>query len=116
MDKQRSFSVYLLWAFGIAWVLQVMAGMLYRKGNGAAYTIILAVSMFAPMLAVLLTKGKAEGHGLEAEDQGKHSLDPGGVACAGRFGHSGRGPLFPAGAGGFGPAVHSPLCGPGGGG
>ena len=56
MDKQRSFSVYLLWAFVIAWVLQVMAGMLYRKGNGAAYTIILAVSMFVPMLAVLLAK------------------------------------------------------------
>ena len=63
MDKQRSFSVYLLWAFGIAWGLQVMAGLLYRKGNGAAYTNILAVSMFAPMLAVLLAKGELRGMG-----------------------------------------------------
>lgn len=63
MEKKRSFLAYLLWAFGIAWVLQIMAGMLYRKGNAAAYTIILAVSMFAPMLAVLLAKGKLEGMG-----------------------------------------------------
>ena len=70
MDRQRSFSVYLLWAFGIAWVLQVMAGMLYRKGNGAAYTIILAVSMFAPMLAVLLAKGKLRGMGWKPRIKG----------------------------------------------
>ena len=70
MDKQRSFSVYLLWAFGIAWGLQVMAGMLYRKGNGAAYTIILAVSMFAPMLAVLLAKGKLRGMGWKPRIKG----------------------------------------------
>ena len=52
MEKERSLLAYLLWAFGIAWVLQITAGVLYRKGNAAAYTIILAVSMFAPMLAV----------------------------------------------------------------
>ena len=63
MKNRRSFLAYLLWAFGIAWVLQVTAGILYRKGNGAAYTMILAVSMFAPMLAVLLAKGKLKGMG-----------------------------------------------------
>ena len=62
-ERKLALRAYLLWAFGIAWVLQIMAGILYRSGNGAAYTMVLAVSMFAPMLAVLLAKGKLKGMG-----------------------------------------------------
>ena len=62
-ESKKKFFAYLLWAFAIAWVFQAAAGLLYRSGNGAAYTMVLAVSMFAPMLAVLLAKGKLRGMG-----------------------------------------------------
>lgn len=61
--SKKRFFAYLLWAFLLAWILQVTAGVLYRKGNLAAYSPVLAVSMFAPMLAVLLAKGKLKGMG-----------------------------------------------------
>lgn len=62
-ETKNRLIAYLLYAFGIAWVLQLAAGLLYRRGNLAFYSPILAVSMFAPMLAVLLSKGKLKGMG-----------------------------------------------------
>lgn len=51
----KKLSKYLLWAFGVAWVLQIIAGILYRKGNSMGYSILLAVSMFAPLLAAVMS-------------------------------------------------------------
>ena len=62
-ERQLALRAYLLWAFGIAWVLQITAGMLYRSGHLLAYSPLLALSMFSPMLAVLLAKGKLKGMG-----------------------------------------------------
>lgn len=52
----KRLSKYLLWAFGAAWILQIIAGMLYRNGNSMAYSAVLALSMFAPLLAAALSK------------------------------------------------------------
>ena len=62
-ERKLALRAYLLWAFGIAWVLQITAGMLYRSGHLLAYSPLLALSMFSPMLAVLLAKGKLKGMG-----------------------------------------------------
>ena len=51
----KKLSKYLLWAFGVAWVFQIIAGILYRKGNSISYSVLLAVSMFAPLLAAVLS-------------------------------------------------------------
>ena len=51
----KKLSKYLLWAFGAAWVLQIIAGVLYRKGNSMGYSVVLAVSMFVPLLAAVLS-------------------------------------------------------------
>ena len=51
----KKLSKYLLWAFGVAWVFQIIAGILYRKGNSMSYSILLAVSMFAPLFAAVLS-------------------------------------------------------------
>lgn len=51
----KKLSKYLLWAFGVAWVFQIIAGILYRKGNSMSYSVLLAVSMFAPLLAAVLS-------------------------------------------------------------
>ena len=48
-------AVYLLWAFGIAWILQIAAGMMFRAGAGLACSALLAVSMFAPLFAAVLS-------------------------------------------------------------
>ena len=51
----KKLSKYLLWAFGVAWVFQIIAGILYRKGNSMSYSVLLAVSMFAPLFAAVLS-------------------------------------------------------------
>lgn len=51
----KKLSKYLLWAFGAAWVFQIIAGILYRKGNSMSYSVLLAVSMFAPLFAAVLS-------------------------------------------------------------
>ena len=43
----KKLSKYLLWAFGVAWVFQIIAGILYRKGNSMSYSVLRAVSMFS---------------------------------------------------------------------
>ncbi len=52
----KKLSRYLLFAFAIAWALQIIAGIFYRQGENAAYQLILASSMFAPIFAIKLSK------------------------------------------------------------
>ena len=53
--EKQGFSLYFLLAFGMAWLLQVYASLLLlRDGNAAAYQLLLAVSMFCPLVSVLL--------------------------------------------------------------
>ena len=51
----KKLSKYLLWAFGAAWILQIIAGILFRKGNSISYSVLLALSMFAPLLASVMS-------------------------------------------------------------
>ena len=51
----KKLSKYLLWAFGAAWVFQIIAAVLYRKGNSMGYSALLALSMFAPLLASVMS-------------------------------------------------------------
>lgn len=61
--KQNALTAYLLWAFVIAWALQIAAGLMYRRGNGIVYTALLSLSMFAPMLAAVLSGAGLRGMG-----------------------------------------------------
>lgn len=54
----KKLSKYLLWAFGTAWILQIIAGVLYRKGNSMSYSVLLALSMFAPLLAAAMSRSE----------------------------------------------------------
>ena len=55
--EKQGFGLYLLLAFGMAWLLQVYASLLLlRDGNAAAYQLLLAVSMFCPLVSVLLVQ------------------------------------------------------------
>lgn len=53
--KDKQLRTYLLWAFGLAWPLQLLASWFaVQKGNATAFTYILALVMFAPLAAALL--------------------------------------------------------------
>ena len=55
--EKRGLGLYLLAAFGLAWLLQVYASLLFiRDGSAAAYQALLAVSMFCPLAGTLLAK------------------------------------------------------------
>lgn len=56
MTENKSLRAYLLLAFAIAWALQVIASIMLQKGFTAVYSMILAVSMFAPLVAALISK------------------------------------------------------------
>ena len=52
---------YLAWTFGIAYVIQIGVGLLYRSGSGAVGQIIMAVMMYVPLLGVFLSGGRPAG-------------------------------------------------------
>ena len=68
--KKDHLVAYLLWAFGIAWILQIAAGMMYRVGAGLAYTALLSVSMFAPLLAAVLSRAGVKAMGWKPRIKG----------------------------------------------
>lgn len=61
--KDNTLRKYLLWAFALAWPLQILASRMALQGNQAGFTITLAVSMFAPLAAVWLATGSLRGVG-----------------------------------------------------
>lgn len=73
MQEKKKTVIYLIWAFTIAWILQIIAsagvyaaantqGMTAAIGN-LIFTGVLAVSMYAPFAAVLLAKYPLKGMG-----------------------------------------------------
>ena len=55
--EKQGFGLYFLLAFGLAWLLQVYASLLLlRDGNATAYQLLLVVSMFCPLVSVLLVQ------------------------------------------------------------
>lgn len=69
--KDKQLRAYLLWAFVIAWPLQAVAARFARQGQTAVFQLLLAVSMFAPMAAVLLAKIPLRDMGWRPRLQGK---------------------------------------------
>ena len=54
--KDKTLRSYLIWAFALAWPLQGLASWLAARGNSNGFTLVLALSMFAPLAALLLAK------------------------------------------------------------
>ena len=55
--EKQGFGLYFLLAFGLAWLCQVYASLqLIQNGNATAYQMLLAVSMFCPLVAALVSK------------------------------------------------------------
>ena len=55
--EKQSMAIYFLLAFGLACLCQVYASLqLIQNGNATAYQMLLAVSMFCPLVAALVSK------------------------------------------------------------
>ena len=73
LQEKKKTIIYLIWAFAIAWALQVIAGVtvnvtanstgLTSTLGNLIFTGVLAVSMYAPFAAVLLAKYPLKGMG-----------------------------------------------------
>lgn len=66
----KKFVKYIIGSFGIAWVLQVVASMMAWKGNQIAFSMILAVSMYAPFVGTLLAGIPLRGMGWKPKFKG----------------------------------------------
>lgn len=62
MDKKK-FTIYMIFAFGLAWVIQIIASIFARSGNVMAFQLLLMVCMFMPFLATLIAKIPLKGMG-----------------------------------------------------
>ena len=62
MDKKK-FTIYMIFAFGLAWVIQIIASIFARNGNVAVFQLLLMVCMFMPFLAALIAKIPLKGMG-----------------------------------------------------
>lgn len=68
-DK-RKLTKYLIWTFTVAWILQVIGSIFARQGNQMAFTLVLSVSMFAPMLGAVMAKIPLKGMGFKPKLKG----------------------------------------------
>lgn len=62
---------YLVWTFLIAWVMQVVAAVLYRNGIAVVGQLLIAAMMFVPLLGVLLSGQSLSGMGWKPCLKGK---------------------------------------------
>ena len=62
---------YLVWTFLIAWITQIIASVFYQKGLVMVFQLIIAVTMFVPLLGVLLSGQKLPGMGWKPRLKGK---------------------------------------------
>ena len=62
---------YLIWTFLIAYIMQVIVAIFYRNGLAMVGKLVLAVTMFAPLLGVLLSGQKLSGMGWKPHLKGK---------------------------------------------
>jgi hypothetical protein len=54
--SKKQFIIYLIVAFGLAWILQIVASIFANKGNEIVFRGILAGCMYMPFLGVLVAR------------------------------------------------------------
>ena len=72
--NKKATTKYLVWAFLIAWIMQVMVALLARNGLALAGRLVTAVMMFVPLLGVLLSGQSLAGMGWKPRLKGKIKL------------------------------------------
>lgn len=61
--SRKQFTIYMIVAFGLAWILEIIASILGNNGNQNVFSIILIITMFMPFLGVLIARIPLKGMG-----------------------------------------------------
>lgn len=69
--SKKQFTIYMIFAFGLAWIMQVVASIFANNGNQTAYSLILQITMYMPFLGVLVAGIKLRGMGWIPHLKGK---------------------------------------------
>lgn len=69
MDKKK-LKLYIIFTFGIAWILQIIGSIFSLQGNSLMFTLVLSVSMFVPLLGTVLAKMPLRGMGFKPKLKG----------------------------------------------
>lgn len=71
MTKNSSFKKYMIFTFLIAWVIEIAASFLAKRGVTAGYQILLIILMYAPFAGVLLSCISLKGMGWKPRFKGR---------------------------------------------
>ena len=69
--SRKQFSIYMVVAFGLAWILEIIASIFSNNGNQLVFSIILMITMFMPFLGVLIARIPLKGMGWVPHLKGK---------------------------------------------
>ncbi|MDE7121525.1 MAG: CPBP family intramembrane metalloprotease [Oscillospiraceae bacterium] len=69
--SSKQFKIYLAFAFGLAWILQIVGSVFANQGNQIAFSVILMICMYMPFLGALIAKVPFRGMGWKPELKGK---------------------------------------------
>lgn len=61
--SRKQFAIYMIVAFGPAWILEIMASIFSNNGNQMVFSIILMIAMFMPFLGVFTARISLKGMG-----------------------------------------------------
>ncbi len=69
--SKKQFAIYMVVAFGLAWILEIVASVFSNNGNQMVFTIIMAITMFMPFLGVFVARIPLKGMGWVPHLKGK---------------------------------------------
>ena len=69
--SKKQFVIYMTVAFGLAWILEIIASIFSNNGNQMIFTSILMIAMFMPFLGVLIARIPLKGMGWLPHLKGK---------------------------------------------
>lgn len=69
--SRKQFVIYMAVAFGLAWILEIIASVFGNNGNQMAFNAILMITMYIPFLGVLVARIPLKGMGWVPHLKGK---------------------------------------------
>ncbi|MCM1185308.1 MAG: CPBP family intramembrane metalloprotease [Lachnoclostridium sp.] len=69
--SRKQFAVYMIAAFGSAWILEMIGSIFGNNGNQTVFGVILVIAMFMPFLGVLIARIPLKGMGWVPHLKGK---------------------------------------------
>lgn len=69
--SRKQFTTYMIAAFGLAWILEIIAIIFSNNGNQMVFSIVMVITMFMPFMAALIARIPLKGMGWVPHLKGK---------------------------------------------